>query len=197
MGILVLCFYKKVMQEILRWEKQVPLTYKLMVKAAPSWAQCRLYDDLKRFKTLDQACAGKPCLIVLYTLKPTGKRQRGGHYSLVIRHGQAARYWSSYGFPVEYEIALSHQASHLKRLLGGGGVNDEVPYQAIGHTETCWRWCLLRANLFTLPESRFKKLFYRMDAAVKSPDDLCSLITLGMLGPEYMVEALRSHGRRS
>jgi len=120
MGILVLCFYKKVMQEILRWEKQVPLTYKLMVKAAPSWAQCRLYDDLKRFKTLDQACAGKPCLIVLYTLKPTGKRQRGGHYSLVIRHGQAACYWSSYGFPVEYEIALSHQASHLKRLLGGG-----------------------------------------------------------------------------
>ena len=26
------------MQEILKWEKQVPLTYKLMVKAAPSWA---------------------------------------------------------------------------------------------------------------------------------------------------------------
>ena len=127
MGILVLCFYKKVMQEILRWEKQVPLTYKLMVKAAPSWAQCRLYDDLKRFKTLDQACAGKPCLIVLYTLKPTGKRQRGGHYSLVIRHGQAACYWSSYGFPVEYEIALSHQASHLKRLLGGGESTTRCP----------------------------------------------------------------------
>ena len=44
---------------------------------------------------------------------------------------------------------------------------------------------------------RFTKLFYRLDASVKSPDDLCSLITLGMLGPGYMAQALRSNGNRT
>ena len=64
------------MQEILKWEKQVPLTFSLMKKAVPAWVQCRLYDELASFKTLQQACAGKPCLVVLYTMKPTSKRRR-------------------------------------------------------------------------------------------------------------------------
>ena len=185
------------MQEILKWEKQVPLTYSLMKKAVSPWVQCRLYDELASFKTLQQACAGKPCLVVLYTMHATSKRRRvqGGHYSLVIRHGRT-RYWSSYGFPIEYEIALSHSKNHLKRLVGNAA-NDEVPYQATAKTETCWRWCLLRSNLYKMSESRFAKLFYRLDASVKSPDDLCSLITLGMLGPGYMAQALRSDGNRT
>ena len=185
------------MQEILKWEKQVPLTFSLMKKAVPAWVQCRLYDELASFKTLQQACAGKPCLVVLYTMKPTSKRRpvQGGHYSLVIR-GTRIRYWSSYGFPVEFEIAMSHNENHLKRLIGNA-VNAEVAYQAAAGTETCWRWCLLRSNLYKMSESRFAKLFYRLDASVKSPDDLCSLITLGMLGPGYMAQALRSNGNRS
>jgi len=185
------------MQEILKWEKQVPLTFSLMKKAVPAWVQCRLYDELASFKTLQQACAGKPCLVVLYTMKPTSKRRlvQGGHYSLVIRYGRT-RYWSSYGFPVEFEIAMSHNENHLKRLIGNA-VNDEVAYQATSGTETCWRWCLLRTNLYKMAESRFKKLFYRLDVSVKSPDDLCSLITLGMLGPGYMAQALRSDDRRA
>ena len=92
-------------------------------------------------------------------------------------------------------IAMSHSENHLKRLIGSAA-NDEVAYQAAAGTETCWRWCLLRSNLYKMPESRFKKLFYRLDASVKSPDDLCSLITLGMLGPGYMAQALRSDGNR-
>ena len=178
------------MQEILKWEKQVPLTFSLMKRAVPSWVQCRLYSELATFKTLQQACAGTPCLVVLYTMKATSKRQAGGHYSLVIT--KPLRYWSSYGFPVEFEIALSQSGNHLKRLIGNAA-NDEVPYQAVTGTETCWRWCLLRSNLYKMSETRFKKLFYRLDAAVKSPDDLCSLITLGMLGPGYMAQALKSN----
>ena len=180
------------MQEILKWEKQIPLTFSLMKKAVPAWVQCRLYSELASYKTLEAACAGKPCMVVLYTLKATSKRRpaQGGHYSLVLRaHG--TRYWSSYGFPVEYEIALSQSGNHLARLLGKHK-NDEVAYQATAHTETCWRWCLLRCNLYKMPETRFAKLFYRPAQAIKTPDDLCSLITLGMLGPGYLAEALGS-----
>ena len=181
------------MEEILRFEKRVPLTYHLMQEAAPKWVQCRLYNELKHFKTLRAASGGKPCLIVLYTMKRTGKRsQLGGHYSLILLKKGGVRYWSSYGYPVEYEIALSHQGNDLKRLLGKH-LDDGTAYQAKDHTETCWRWCLLRAALYKMPETRFKTLFYRLNPLVKSPDDLCSLVTLGLLGPGYMAQALQSH----
>ena len=180
------------MEQILRFEKQVPLTFSLMEKAVPEWVQCRMYPELKRFKTLKAASNGKPCLVVLYTMEQNSKRPRGGHYSLVIL-GPPVRYWSSYGYPVEYEIALSQQGDHLKRLVGRH-TNNKVPYQAKNHTETCWRWCLLRTTLYKMSENRFKALFYRLNPIVKSPDDLCSLITLGLLGPGYMAEALKSHG---
>ena len=179
------------MEQILRFEKQVPLTYSLMQEAVPEWVQCRLYTELKGFKSLKAASKGKPCLVVLYTMEQTSKRPRGGHYSLVIL-GSRTRYWSSYGYPVEYEIAISHQANDLKRLVGTH-TNDKVSYQAKDHTETCWRWCLLRATLYKMSENRFRTLFYRLNPIVKSPDDVCSLITLGLLGPGYMAEALKSH----
>ena len=41
-----------------------------------------------------------------------------------------------------------------------------------------------------MPESRFKELFYNSSPKLKSPDDLCSVVTLGLLGPEYMAGAL-------
>jgi len=179
------------MEQILKFEKQVPLTYSLMVKAVPEWCTTRLYAELKGIKTLKEASKGKPCLVVLYTMESTSKRQQGGHYSLVII-GKGVRYWSSYGYPIEFEIAMSHQSDHLKRLVGTH-TNDKVPYQAKDHTETCWRWCLLRATLYKMDENRFKNLFYRLNPIVKSPDDMCSLITLGLLGPGYMAEALKSH----
>jgi len=182
------------MEEILRFEKRVPLTYHLMQEAAPEWVQCRMYNELRHFKTLRAASGGKPCLIVLYTMKRTGKRSQrgGGHYSLILLKKGAVRYWSSYGYPVEYEIALSHQGNDLKRLLGKH-LDDGTAYQAKDHTETCWRWCLLRAALYKMPETRFKTLFYQLNPLVKSPDDLCSLVTLGLLGPGYMAQALQSH----
>ena len=49
------------MQEILKWEKQVPLTFSLMKKAVPAWVQCRLYDELASFKTLQQEIGRASC----------------------------------------------------------------------------------------------------------------------------------------
>ena len=182
------------MQDILKYEEKKPLSFALMKKFAPPWCTVRLYDGLSKYSSLKAAAGSKPCMIVLYELHERDETAVG-HYSLVLL-GSKPRYWSSYGFPVEFEIALSHSGNHLKRLLSDHA-NDEVPYQAAAGTETCWRWCLLRTNLYKMPETRFKRLFYRLDAAVKSPDDLCSLITLGMLGPEYMAEALGSNGSRA
>ena len=41
-----------------------------------------------------------------------------------------------------------------------------------------------------MPESRFKELFYNSSPKLKCPADLCSVVTLGLLGPEYMAGAL-------
>ena len=104
------------MNEILKFEKKVPLTFSLLRKAVPPWVQCRLYDELSSFKTLRQASNGKPCMVVLYAMKATSKRPRGGHYSLVLMH-KGVRYWSSYGYPLEFEIALFYNRIKRSALL--------------------------------------------------------------------------------
>ena len=78
-----------------------------------------LYDGLKKYKSLKEAAGGNPCMIVLYELHDSTKRNKVGvgHYSLVIL-GAKTRYWSSYGYPVDFEISATHSKDLLKDLLG-------------------------------------------------------------------------------
>ena len=179
------------MQNFLSYEERKPLSYAMMKKHAPSWCAVRLYDGLSKYSSLKSAAGSKPCMIVLYELHEREETEVG-HYSLVIL-GDKPRYWSSYGFDVEKEIALTSSKGILKDLLGDH-VNGKVPYQRKEHTETCWKWCLLRATVHKMPEARFKELFYTTSPRLKTPDDLCSVITLGLLGPEYMAGALYKQG---
>ncbi len=110
-----------------------------------------------------------------------------GHYSLIIL-GPKPRYWSSYGYPVDFEISVTHSEGLLKDLLGDH-VNDKIDYQDREHTQTCWKWCLLRASVHKMPEPRFKELFFSRSPRLKTPDDLVSVLTLGILGAEYMAGA--------
>ena len=178
------------MEDILRFEEAQPLSYELMRKHAPKWCTVRMYDGLKKYTSLKQAAGGNPCMIVLYELHDSKKRETVGvgHYSLVIM-GEKPRYWSSYGYPVDFEISATHSKDLLKDLLGDH-VNDKIDYQDREHTQTCWKWCLLRASVYKMPEARFKELFFSRSPRLKTPDDLVSVITLGLLGPEYMAGAL-------
>lgn len=182
------------MENFLSYEERKPLSYAMMKKHAPSWCAVRLYDGLSKYSSLKSAAGSKPCMIVLYELHEREETEVG-HYSLVIL-GDKPRYWSSYGFDVEKEIALTSSKGILKDLLGDH-VNGKVPYQRKEHTETCWKWCLLRATVHKMPEARFKELFYSTSPRLKTPDDLCSVITLGLLGPEYMAGALYKGGAAS
>lgn len=180
------------MQDILKYEETRPLSYSLMKKTAPSWCQVRLYDSLTKYRNIKQAAASKPCLIVLYDLHE--RDQTGaGHYSLIILEPKL-QYWSSYGYPVDYEIALTHSKNTLKDLLGEH-FNAKVPYQEKEHTQTCWKWCLLRASVYKMSENRFKELFYSTSPSIKTSDDLVSAVTLGLLGAEYMGRALSTKGK--
>ena len=161
-----------------------------MKKTAPDWCQVRLYDSLKKYRTLKQAATGKPCMIVLYDMHDSDRRSKVGvgHYSLIIMSPKI-QYWSSYGYPVDFEISATHSKNTLKDLLGEH-FNAKIPYQSKEHTQTCWKWCLLRASVYKMPENRFKQLFYSTSPKIKTPDDLVSLLTLGLLGAEYMGGAL-------
>ena len=163
----------------------------MMKKFAPPWCTVRLYDSLGKYSSLKAAAGSKPCMIVLYELHERDQAAVG-HYSLVLL-GPKVRYWSSYGYPVDYEVSVTHSKDTLKELMEDH-VNDKVPYQRKEHTQTCWKWCLLRATLHKMPEARFKELFYKQSGSIKTPDDLCSVITLGLLGPEYMAGALYKQG---
>jgi hypothetical protein len=179
------------MQNFLSYEEKKPLSYAMMKKHAPSWCSVRLYDGLSKYSSLKAAAGSKPCMIVLYELHERDETAVG-HYSLVIL-GAKPRYFSSYGFEVDKEIALTHSKGTLKDLLGDH-TNDKVPYQREEHTQTCWKWCLLRATVHKMPEARFKELFYSSSPKLKTPDDLCSVVTLGLLGPEYMAGSLYKAG---
>ena len=179
------------MQDILKYEEKKPLSFALMKKFAPPWCTVRLYEGLSKYSSLKAAAGSKPCMIVLYELHERDETAVG-HYSLVLL-GPKPRYWSSYGFPVDYEVSVTHSEDTLKDLMGDH-VNDKVPYQKKEHTQTCWKWCLLRATVHKMPEARFKELFYKQSPNLKTPDDLCSVITLGLLGPEYMAGALFKEG---
>ena len=175
------------MQDIISYEETKPLSYAMMKKHAPSWCSVRLYDGLSKYSSLKAAAGSKPCMIVLYELHGRDET-KVGHYSLVILEPKV-RYWSSYGYPIDYEVSATHSKDTLKDLMGDHS-NDKVSYQRKEDTQTCWKWCLLRASVYKMPESRFKELFYNSSPKLKSPDDLCSVVTLGLLGPEYMAGAL-------
>ena len=179
------------MQDILNYEETKPLSYAMMKKFAPAWCSVRLYDGLGKYSSLKAAAGSKPCMIVLYELHDRDEAAVG-HYSLVLL-GSKVRYWSSYGYDVDYEVSATHSEDTLKKLMGDH-VNDKVPYQRKEHTQTCWKWCLLRASVHKMPEARFKQLFYSTSPKLKTPDDLCSVVTLGLLGPEYMAGALYKQG---
>ena len=100
------------MENFLSYEERKPLSYAMMKKHAPSWCAVRLYDGLNKYSSLKSAAGSKPCMIVLYELHEREETEVG-HYSLVIL-GDKPRYWSSYGFDVEKEIALELQG-HSER----------------------------------------------------------------------------------
>ena len=110
-----------------------------MKKFAPPWCTVRLYDGLSKYSSLKAAAGSKPCMIVLYELHERDETAVG-HYSLVLL-GPKPRYWSSYGFPVDYEVSVTHSEDTLKKLMGDHD-NDKVPYQKKEHTQTCWKWQL-------------------------------------------------------
>ena len=133
-------------------------------------------------------------MIVLYELHDSSRRSKVGvgHYSLILLTPKI-QYWSSYGYPVDYEISTTHSKNTLKDLMGSH-FNAKIAYQAKEHTQTCWKWCLLRASVYKMPETRFKQLFYSSSPRLRTPDDLVSLLTLGLLGAEYMGGALLKQG---
>ena len=95
------------MQDILKYEEKKPLSFALMKKFAPPWCTVRLYDGLSKYSSL-KAAAGS---------------------SLVLL-GSKPRYWSSYGFPVDYEVSDA-----LEGHPQGDHDNDKVISEERAHTD--------------------------------------------------------------
>ena len=182
------------MDNLIKWEKAQPLDYNSMRKHAPSHCSVRLYDSLGKFGSLRQAMGGKPCMVVLYEMHTSDKRTKSGvgHYVLIIA-GKTPRYWTSYGYPVDFEIAATHSGTRLKKLLGTHK-NSRIGYQEKEHSQTCWKWVLMRANLYKLSEKAFKKLFFDSKPQIRTHDDLISIASLCLLGADSMVGRLSQAG---
>ena len=100
------------MQQIIKKEKNRPLSYEMLDTLLPKWCRVTKYDSLKNVKTLKAALQGKQMLVVLYNLHDKISKKlinAPGHFVLINTRasGQPTEYFSSMGWSPGREIATS------------------------------------------------------------------------------------------
>ena len=171
-------FKQLIEEEVVR-----PLSYEDLERILPSWCGFKRYDDLAKYKTLDQAMGGKDCMAVLYNIhdKATHRTVNApGHFILLNRRSSdnKTEYFSSTGWKPGQEIAVTHSDPNIfSRLLGQDFVYNSVPYQKDGNMNDCWRWIMCRATLGHMPLKSFQRLFSQ-NFIPRDSNDLVTAMTL-------------------
>ena len=173
-------YIKSVMlARIIKQDEKEPLSIEMLGRLVPSWCRVTFYDRLSRYRTLKAAMQGKKCMIVLYqihTKKKTIKNQ-AGHF-ILINTANKVEYFSSSGWSVSQELSETHSDPKIfHRLLGENYIENRIPLEKFGDSNTCWRFCLARAVLSDLPLKDFQKLFSH-HLVLENPDDIVTALTM-------------------
>ena len=167
------------MIEVIRALEKQPISLSIMQRACPI-ARVIAYDKLPPRGTIESIIGRKKALIVLYTMhNKRGQKKEGvGHFACVLPLGkQRYEYFSSYGFPAEKELHMTHSKGRLLNLLGKNYIRSSARLQKKFNTQTCARWAAARAFLHELPLAVFTKYFTKRTILAK-PDDIVTCATL-------------------
>lgn len=123
-----------------------------------------VYDDLVKYKTIDQVFGDKNAIVLLYQ-----NTENSGHWVLLTKLSPKILYWfDSYGFQLDQEIKWSSY------LLNKGYLNNppltyliknspykllqnKIKYQQLSNAvNTCGRWCIVRYNYRHLKDKDFQ-----------------------------------------
>lgn len=154
-----------------------------------------LYEDVKRFKTIDQLLAPFDSAIILYEWHRTHDSSIG-HYITVNRVGSVQpgqiliEHFDSYGIKPDKELNQLRGASmEFKKMTGQDhkylldlyakshwpiSYNQYKLQSPAGNIATCGRYAVLRSRYKHMPLDEFVKLFI---GRRESPDEMAVLLT--------------------
>ena len=147
-------------------------------------AVVRLYKDLARFNTIDEALGKHGALFLLYETQPDY-----GHWVAVIKrqgdNGPEIEYFDSYGgyvdgtlkyVPKYFRKVSGQNFPHLSALMYNSPYDlayNQYKFQKHGaNIKTCGRWSALRIIFRDLPLETFKRLFKHANS-----DELVTMLT--------------------
>lgn len=165
---------------IIKQDEKEPLSIEMLARLAPSWCRVTFYDKLAKYQTLKAAMQGKTCLICLYQIHSKKKtvKNEAGHFILINTTIGKVEYFSSSGWSVAQELSETHSDPKIfQRLLGKNYIENRVPLEKFGDSNTCWRFCLARAILSEMPLKDFQKLFSH-HLVLENGDDIVTALTM-------------------
>jgi len=157
------------MEPLIKKLEKVPISIEALRRIVPNHTTCKLYSEL----ISPLFPKGKQCLIVLLE----SKRENIGHFVLLIKRGNSAEYWSSYGHKPQYAIRITQNDNRLLKLLPKGFVVNRFKFQNEENTETCALHCLARAIFYKTTNPEYIKMF-RYKVTLTTPDDIITIMTL-------------------
>jgi hypothetical protein len=140
--------------------------------------QCRwiLYDDLARFKSLEQVLELGACVILLQIETP--RAPKVGHFIVLLDHGNHYEHFDSYGLSIDQELEFTkeHHLTKLFSMTHKRIVNNTMRLQTFREdTNTCGRWVVAR---FLLRKLELDQFIHLIKYFIREPDDLVAIMTM-------------------
>ena len=167
------------MIKLLRQLEKNPLSLEKISELFPR-LNATIYDDLPALPNIDDLLKGRDAACIYYTMHQNNRPQVG-HFSLIMKSGNQYEYFSSYGFPPEMEISLTHSnPGKLKHAFKNTKlIINRTRFQSIKNTDTCGRWVILRYLLRNLELKKFAALF-TSKITLNTKDDIATIATLAL-----------------
>jgi len=171
---------KSGIKETLKQYKNISLSDSDVMRLVGHKARVLIYDELKKFKTLDEALSHHGAIFLLYQ-----QRKDYGHWVAVIKTGNKIEFFDPYGIwpdneldwvSKETNIKLGQDKPYLSILMFNSPYEltyNNYKFQKKGSgINTCGRWSALRIAMRKMDLEEFKKNFYG-----EKSDDLVTILT--------------------
>lgn len=140
--------------------------------------QCRwiIYDDLQKFRTLEEVLSLGAVVILLQIEAP--RAPKVGHFILMLDHGNHYEHFDSYGLNIDQETAITqeHHLTNLFKLSRKRIKENGQKLQTIREdVNTCGRWVAARLLLREMELDQFLSLvkYFKVNT-----DDLVAIMTM-------------------
>jgi len=141
--------------------------------------RCRwiTYDDLKRFRSIDELMELGAVVILLQIEKLNVPKV--GHFIVLLDHGSHYEHFDSYGITMDEELELTkeHHLTNIFRQSNKKIVDNDTRLQTFREDiNTCGRWVVARLLLRQIELDDFLKLFIHLKP--QTPDEMVVVFTL-------------------